>query len=43
MKNIAILGSTGSIGVNALRVIQANPEKYQVTALAAGKNIRLLL
>jgi len=43
MKSIAILGSTGSIGVNALRVIQANPEKYQVTALAAGKNIRLLL
>jgi 1-deoxy-D-xylulose-5-phosphate reductoisomerase len=43
MKKIAILGSTGSIGVNALRVIQANPEKYQVTALAAGKNIRLLL
>jgi 1-deoxy-D-xylulose-5-phosphate reductoisomerase len=43
MKKIAILGSTGSIGVNAIRVIQANPEKYQVTALAAGKNIRLLL
>ena len=43
MKKIAILGSTGSIGVNALSVIQANPEKYQVTALAAGKNIRLLL
>ncbi len=43
MKKKAILGSTGSIGVNALRVIQANPEKYQVTALAAGKNIRLLL
>jgi 1-deoxy-D-xylulose-5-phosphate reductoisomerase len=43
MKKIAILGSTGSIGVNALRVIQANPEKYQVTALAAGRNIRLLL
>lgn len=43
MKKIAILGSTGSIGVNALRVIQANPEKYQATALAAGKNIRLLL
>ncbi len=43
MKKIAILGSTGSIGVNALRVIQANPEEYQVAALAAGKNIRLLL
>jgi 1-deoxy-D-xylulose-5-phosphate reductoisomerase len=42
MKKIAILGSTGSIGVNALRVIQTNPDKYQVTALAAGKNIGLL-
>ena len=43
MKNIIILGSTGSIGVNALRVIKANPEKYQVIALSAGKNIELLL
>ncbi len=43
MKKIAILGSTGSIGVNALKVIQANPEKYEVTALAAGRNIDLLL
>ena len=43
MKNIAILGSTGSIGVNALRMIKANPEKYKVIALAAGKNIELLL
>ena len=43
MKNIAILGSTGSIGVNALRMIKANPEEYKVIALAAGKNIELLL
>jgi len=43
MKKIAILGSTGSIGVNALKVIRANPEKYEATALAAGRNIDLLL
>jgi 1-deoxy-D-xylulose-5-phosphate reductoisomerase len=43
MKKLAILGSTGSIGVNALNVIKANPEKYQVIALAAGRNITLLL
>ena len=43
MKNIVILGSTGSIGVSSLKVIKANPEKYQVIALAAGKNIELLL
>ncbi|MCD6297353.1 MAG: 1-deoxy-D-xylulose-5-phosphate reductoisomerase [Deltaproteobacteria bacterium] len=43
MKKIALLGSTGSIGVNALNVIRANPEKYRVAALTAGKNIELLL
>jgi 1-deoxy-D-xylulose-5-phosphate reductoisomerase len=43
MKKIAILGSTGSIGVNALTLFQANPDKYRVVALAAGTNIRLLL
>ena len=43
MKNIAILGSTGSIGLNALKVIESNPEKYKVLTLAAGKNIELLL
>ena len=42
MKNITILGSTGSIGVKALRVIRANPDKYRVVGLAAGKNIQLL-
>jgi 1-deoxy-D-xylulose-5-phosphate reductoisomerase len=43
MKNITILGSTGSIGVSALNVIKLNPEKYRVVALSAGKNIELLL
>lgn len=42
MKRIAILGSTGSIGCNALRVIESNPHEYSVVALAAGKNIDLL-
>ena len=43
MKNITILGSTGSIGVSALRVIKHHPEKYRVAALSAAKNIGLLL
>ena len=43
MKRIAILGSTGSIGCSSLKVIEAHPEEYQVTALAAGKNIDLLV
>ncbi|MBW1996721.1 MAG: 1-deoxy-D-xylulose-5-phosphate reductoisomerase [Deltaproteobacteria bacterium] len=43
MKRIAILGSTGSIGSSALRVIEDNPEKYRVVSLAAGRNVSLLL
>jgi len=43
MKKIAILGSTGSIGSNALKVIESNPEEYKVLALTAGRNIGLLM
>ena len=42
MKNVTILGSTGSIGVNALDVIRANPSLFRVIALAAGRNVDLL-
>jgi len=42
MKKIAVMGSTGSIGVNTLKVIQANPDKYKVVSLGAGRNIVLL-
>ncbi|MDP2853236.1 MAG: 1-deoxy-D-xylulose-5-phosphate reductoisomerase [Smithellaceae bacterium] len=42
MKKITLLGSTGSIGVSALDVIEKNPKKFKVMALAAGQNIRLL-
>lgn len=42
MKNISLLGSTGSIGVNVLNVVRQFPEKYRIVALAAGKNITLL-
>ena len=37
MKNIAILGSTGSIGTNALRVVDSLATRYRVVGLAAGK------
>jgi 1-deoxy-D-xylulose-5-phosphate reductoisomerase len=43
MKKIAILGSTGSIGSNVLKVIESNPEEYKVLALTAGRNIGLLM
>ena len=42
MKNIAILGSTGSIGCNALAVARHLPSKFCVKALAAKSNIDLL-
>ena len=42
MKNITILGSTGSIGTSTLKVLDTNPDRYRVTALSAGNNIDLL-
>ena len=42
MKRVAILGSTGSVGVQTLSVIAAAPERFQVTALAAGRSIETL-
>ncbi len=38
-KQVAILGSTGSIGVNTLDVIRAHPERFRVAALTAGKQV----
>ncbi|MGQ0793813.1 MAG: 1-deoxy-D-xylulose-5-phosphate reductoisomerase [Deltaproteobacteria bacterium] len=42
MKNISVLGSTGSIGRQTLEVISMFPEKFRVSGLAAGKNSALL-
>ena len=42
-KNVAILGSTGSIGVQALEVIEAHPEAFQVEVLTAMNNAALLV
>ncbi|MDO4176112.1 MAG: 1-deoxy-D-xylulose-5-phosphate reductoisomerase [Bacillota bacterium] len=41
-KRIAILGSTGSIGTQALDVIRHNKDKYEVVALSCGSNTELL-
>jgi 1-deoxy-D-xylulose-5-phosphate reductoisomerase len=43
MRRVIIVGSTGSIGTQALDVIKANPDRFQVVALAAGKNQELLV
>jgi len=39
VKQVAILGSTGSIGVNTLDVIRAHPERFKVVALTAAKQV----
>ncbi|MFU8797466.1 MAG: 1-deoxy-D-xylulose-5-phosphate reductoisomerase, partial [Gammaproteobacteria bacterium] len=43
MKNVAILGSTGSIGLSTLNVIAQHPDKFQVTALTAHIKVEVLL
>ncbi|MCE5312834.1 MAG: 1-deoxy-D-xylulose-5-phosphate reductoisomerase [Nitrospiraceae bacterium] len=43
MKNITILGSTGSIGKSSLEVISRFPEKFKVWGLTAGRNVHLLI
>lgn len=42
-KNIAILGSTGSIGVQTLQVVRSNPDKFKVKVLTAYNNADLLI
>ncbi|MFZ1331157.1 MAG: 1-deoxy-D-xylulose-5-phosphate reductoisomerase, partial [Flavobacteriales bacterium] len=42
-KTIAILGSTGSIGTQALEVLRTNPEHFQVELLTCGMNCDLLV
>ena len=42
MKNLSILGSTGSIGRSTLEVVSNNPDRFRVSALAARNNIELL-
>ena len=43
MKRLAILGSTGSIGTQALEVVAANPGLFQVEVLSAHSNSALLI
>lgn len=41
-QRLSILGSTGSIGVQTLDIVAENPDKFEVTSLAAGSNWELL-
>ena len=42
MRGVSILGSTGSIGQQALRIVRLHPSLFRILALAAGGNIDLL-
>ncbi|GEK85087.1 1-deoxy-D-xylulose-5-phosphate reductoisomerase [Microbacterium aerolatum] len=42
MRRIILLGSTGSIGTQALEVIRANPRRFELVGLAAGRNAELV-
>jgi 1-deoxy-D-xylulose-5-phosphate reductoisomerase len=41
MKQLSILGSTGSIGVSTLEIVAAYPDRFRIVALTAGKNLEL--
>ena len=42
MKGLSILGSTGSVGTNVLRIVDSFPERFRVVGLSGGENVRLL-
>jgi len=42
IKKIAVLGSTGSVGQQALEIIRVLPDRFQIIGLAAGENLGLL-
>ena len=42
MKSISILGSTGSVGVTTLDIVNRFPERFRVVAMAAGYNLDLM-
>ncbi|EQM80356.1 1-deoxy-D-xylulose-5-phosphate reductoisomerase [Microbacterium maritypicum] len=42
MRRVIVLGSTGSIGTQALDVIRANPRRFELVGLAAGSNAEML-
>ena len=43
MKNLAILGSTGSVGKSTLEVVRRNNDRFQINLLTANKNFELML
>ena len=43
MKNVVLLGSTGSIGTSTIKVAEDLPDRIRLVGLAAGSNLELLL
>jgi 1-deoxy-D-xylulose-5-phosphate reductoisomerase len=43
MKNVVLLGSTGSIGTSAIKVAEDLPDRIRLVGLAAGNNVKLLV
>ncbi len=43
IKKLTILGSTGSIGQNALKVVDSHPDRFQIIGLSANTNLELLI
>ena len=43
MQRITVLGATGSIGASTLKVVASNPEKFEITALAAHTNVEKMI
>ena len=43
MKSIALIGSTGSIGQKTLEIVRTRSDRFRVAALAARKNVELLI
>ena len=41
-RSVAVLGSTGSIGTQALEVVARHPDRFTVAALSAGGNVDLV-
>jgi 1-deoxy-D-xylulose-5-phosphate reductoisomerase len=42
MRSIALLGSTGSIGVNTLDLVRRFPDRFKIVGMVAGENLKLL-
>jgi 1-deoxy-D-xylulose-5-phosphate reductoisomerase len=42
MKGLSILGSTGSVGTNVLRIVEAFPGRFRILGLAGGRNVHVL-